>query len=107
MIGPSIVLVGRLVVEHYFDSMVVLSYVIVGSLTSGGTESILMAVKTYRDLAKDQRGITEPEMIVPVSIHPAFLKGNCSSYYASLPIFTILNPSLSFFLDSRHYRLYK
>jgi hypothetical protein len=27
----------------------------VGSLTSGGTESILMAVKTYRDLAKAKR----------------------------------------------------
>ncbi len=27
----------------------------VGSLTSGGTESILMAIKTYRDLAKVKR----------------------------------------------------
>lgn len=46
-----------------------------GSLTSGGTESILMAVKTARDLGKVRRPqISAPEMIVPVSVHPAFLK---------------------------------
>jgi glutamate/tyrosine decarboxylase-like PLP-dependent enzyme len=46
-----------------------------GTMTSGGTESILMAVKTYRDRARElQPQITKPEMIVPVSIHPAFDK---------------------------------
>jgi sphinganine-1-phosphate aldolase len=46
-----------------------------GTMTSGGTESILMAVKTYRDRARDLHPeITKPEMIVPVSIHPAFDK---------------------------------
>lgn len=34
----------------------------VGTTTSGGTESILMACKTYRDQARAERGITEPEM---------------------------------------------
>jgi sphinganine-1-phosphate aldolase len=33
-----------------------------GAMTSGGTESIIMAVKTYRDWAKKTKGITEPEM---------------------------------------------
>lgn len=33
-----------------------------GTMTSGGTESIIMAVKTYRDWAKSVKGITEPEM---------------------------------------------
>lgn len=33
-----------------------------GTMTSGGTESIVMAVKTYRDWARDVKGITEPEM---------------------------------------------
>lgn len=33
-----------------------------GNVTSGGTESLLMAVKTYRDMAKELRGVTEPEM---------------------------------------------
>lgn len=47
----------------------------VGSLTSGGTESILMAVKTYRDLArKTKPHIKNPEMIVPQSVHAAFHK---------------------------------
>jgi sphinganine-1-phosphate aldolase len=46
-----------------------------GSLTSGGTESILMAVKTYRDRAKKLRSyISQPNMIVPTTIHPAFEK---------------------------------
>ena len=45
-----------------------------GSVTSGGTESIIMAVKAYRDWGKEQRGITQPEMIVPVTAHAAFDK---------------------------------
>ncbi len=35
-----------------------------GCTTSGGTESIVMAVKTYRDWARATKGITEPEMFV-------------------------------------------
>ena len=35
-----------------------------GVTTSGGTESIVMAVKTYRDWARATKGITEPEMYV-------------------------------------------
>ena len=35
-----------------------------GATTSGGTESIVMAVKTYRDWARATKGITEPEMCV-------------------------------------------
>jgi len=35
-----------------------------GTMTSGGTESIIMAVKTYRDWARATKGITEPEMSV-------------------------------------------
>ena len=37
-----------------------------GCTTSGGTESIVMAVKTYRDWARATKGITEPEMFVAV-----------------------------------------
>lgn len=44
-----------------------------GAMTSGGTESILMACKAYRDLAYE-RGIKHPEMLVPVSAHAAFDK---------------------------------
>ncbi len=45
-----------------------------GVISSGGTESILLAIKTYRDWAKDVKGITEPEMIVPTTAHAAFDK---------------------------------
>ncbi len=45
-----------------------------GTVTSGGTESILLAMKTYRDQAKAEKGITRPEMIVPVTAHAAFDK---------------------------------
>ena len=47
---------------------------ICGTVTSGGTESILLAMKTYRDRAYVEKGITQPEMIVPVTAHAAFDK---------------------------------
>lgn len=47
-----------------------------GTVTSGGTESILLAMKTYRDWARETRGITKPEMIVPVTAHAAFDKAS-------------------------------
>lgn len=48
---------------------------VVGNCTSGGTESILLAVKTARDAARALRPeITAPEMIVPQTAHPAFHK---------------------------------
>lgn len=64
-----------------------------GATTSGGTESIIMSVKTHRDWARATKGITEPEMyvtsriittfllipshlsVVPISAHAAFDKG--------------------------------
>jgi glutamate/tyrosine decarboxylase-like PLP-dependent enzyme len=49
---------------------------ICGTVSSGGTESILLAMKTYRDWAGEQRGITRPEMIVPVTAHAAFDKAS-------------------------------
>jgi sphinganine-1-phosphate aldolase len=45
-----------------------------GNMTSGGTESILMAVKTARDWARAEKGIERPQIIVPVTAHPAFDK---------------------------------
>ncbi len=48
----------------------------VGCMTSGGTESVLLAMKTYRDKARKERGkrYFVPEIIVPDSAHVAFLK---------------------------------
>lgn len=46
-----------------------------GNMTSGGTESILMAVKAARDWARAERPqVTTPEMILPNTAHPAFDK---------------------------------
>lgn len=47
---------------------------ICGTVTSGGTESILLAMKAYRDWARAKKGITKPEMIVPTTAHAAFDK---------------------------------
>jgi glutamate/tyrosine decarboxylase-like PLP-dependent enzyme len=47
---------------------------ICGSVTSGGSESILLAMKTYRDFARDKRGIIDPELVIPISAHAAFHK---------------------------------
>ena len=46
----------------------------VGSFTTGGTESCMLAVKAARDLMKKRKGITEPELILPVTAHAAFHK---------------------------------
>ncbi|XP_031995187.1 sphingosine-1-phosphate lyase 1 isoform X2 [Hylobates moloch] len=49
-----------------------------GCVTSGGTESILMACKAYRDLAFE-KGIKTPEIVAPQSAHAAFNKA--ASYF--------------------------
>jgi sphinganine-1-phosphate aldolase len=45
-----------------------------GVVTSGGTESIMLAMKAYRDWARKEKGIRRPEMVVPVTAHAAFDK---------------------------------
>ena len=45
-----------------------------GFLTSGGTESILCAVKAARERGRAERAITAPEMVLPSSAHAAFHK---------------------------------
>jgi glutamate/tyrosine decarboxylase-like PLP-dependent enzyme len=47
---------------------------ICGAVSSGGSESILLAMKAYRDRARDQKNITEPEIVLPISAHAAFHK---------------------------------
>ncbi len=47
----------------------------VGTMTSGGTESLLLAVKAYRDRARKLKPwIPRPEMVLPRSAHCAFDK---------------------------------
>lgn len=45
-----------------------------GVITSGGTESIVLALKAYRDYARSVSGITRPEVVLPVTAHAAFQK---------------------------------
>ena len=45
-----------------------------GVVTSGGTESILLAMKTYRDRAWAVNGIRRPNIVLPVTAHAAFDK---------------------------------
>ena len=45
-----------------------------GVVSSGGTESILLAMKTYRDQARAQRRIRRPNMVLPTTAHAAFEK---------------------------------
>lgn len=46
-----------------------------GSVTSGGTDSIVTAMLAYRDWARAEKNITRPNAILPTSSHPAFDKG--------------------------------
>ena len=52
---------------------------ICGVVSSGGTESILLAMKTYRDRARARQRVKQPEMIAPATAHVAF--GATMSYW--------------------------
>ena len=52
-----------------------------GFMTSGGTESILLAVKASRERGKKERGIAQPNVVLPTSAHAAFEK---ACYYFGL-----------------------
>ncbi|MGH9084823.1 MAG: pyridoxal phosphate-dependent decarboxylase family protein [Acidimicrobiales bacterium] len=45
-----------------------------GKLTSGGTESIFLAVQVAREHARQARGIAEPTLVTGATAHPAFAK---------------------------------
>ncbi|MEM1114492.1 MAG: aspartate aminotransferase family protein [Pseudomonadota bacterium] len=46
-----------------------------GTFTSGGTESILLSLKAARDYYREIKpGIKNPEVVMPVTAHPAFHK---------------------------------
>ena len=52
-----------------------------GIFTSGGTESCLLAVKAARDAA----GVRDPEIVLPVTAHPAFHK---AAHYFGVSVVT-------------------
>ena len=65
---------------------------VVGTLTTGGTESILLAVKTARDRAQALNpSQTEFEMILPETVHAAFYKA--AHYFGVKPVTVPVNES--------------
>lgn len=55
-----------------------------GNITSGGSESILMAVKAARDHARATRpGVTHPELVMPTTAHPGWDK---AAHYLGLKV---------------------
>ncbi|KAK3946407.1 pyridoxal phosphate-dependent transferase [Diplogelasinospora grovesii] len=69
-----------------------------GVSTSGGTESILMAVLSARQKAYVERGVTEPEMILPETAHTAFRK---AGEYFKIKIHIVSCPAPSHQVDVR------
>ncbi len=55
-----------------------------GAVTTGGTESILLALRTYKEYGKKIKGIKKPEIILPITAHPAFMKA--CDYFVIKPI---------------------
>ncbi len=60
----------------------------VGSVTSGGTESILLAVLAARDA---RPGIADPSMVLPATAHAAFHKA--AHYFGVRPVLVPVDPS--------------
>jgi sphinganine-1-phosphate aldolase len=69
-----------------------------GVSTSGGTESILMACLSARQRAYHERGVTEPEMIVPETGHAAFFK---AGEYFKIKVHLVACPAPSHQVDIR------
>jgi sphinganine-1-phosphate aldolase len=65
---------------------------VVGHLTTGGTESIMLAVKTARDRARALHPeITQPEMVLPKTAHASFHKA--AHYLGINPVVVDINPA--------------
>lgn len=64
----------------------------VGHLTTGGTESIMLAVKAARDKARAEKPhIKEPEMVLPKTAHAAFHKA--AHYLSVKPVVVDIDPA--------------
>jgi len=60
---------------------------VVGNFSSGGTESIILAVKAARDYSRVKRPeIKEPEIILPITAHAAFHK---AAHYLNMKVVTV------------------
>lgn len=60
---------------------------VVGNFTTGGTESIMMAVKAARDRARELRpSVSSPNIVLPVTAHAAFHK---AAHYFDLDVISV------------------
>ncbi|KAG0330554.1 hypothetical protein BGZ99_000025 [Dissophora globulifera] len=59
-------------------------------MTSGGTESILMSCKAHREWGYETKGITEPEIVAPITIHAAFNKA--ANYFKMKIVLVPIDP---------------
>eukprot|EP01016_Furgasonia_blochmanni_P039191 TRINITY_DN4836_c0_g2_i2.p1 TRINITY_DN4836_c0_g2~~TRINITY_DN4836_c0_g2_i2.p1 ORF type:complete len:558 (-),score=206.92 TRINITY_DN4836_c0_g2_i2:63-1736(-) len=71
-----------------------------GVLTTGGTESILLAVLTYRQMAYE-RGIEFPEILLPETAHAAFDK---AAFYFNVKLTKIPINKKTFEVDPEDFR---
>ncbi len=70
---------------------------VVGNFSSGGTESIILAVKAARDFYREKRpGITQPEMILPTTAHAAFHK---AAHYLGVTVVPVSVDPVTFTAD--------
>jgi glutamate/tyrosine decarboxylase-like PLP-dependent enzyme len=64
---------------------------VVGNFTSGGTESIILALKTARDWARAERAhVARPEVVLPETAHAAFQKA--CHYLDVVPVVVPVDP---------------
>jgi len=72
---------------------------VVGNMTLGGTESLLLAVKTARDWARvHMPTVKEPEILLPASAHPAFDKA--AQYFGVRAVRVPVRPDLRADVDA-------
>ncbi|KAJ3507676.1 hypothetical protein NM208_g15928 [Fusarium decemcellulare] len=69
-----------------------------GTSTSGGTDSILMACLAARQRAYHERGVTEPEIILPETAHTAFHK---AAQYFKMKVHLVSCPAPEYQVDVR------
>jgi sphinganine-1-phosphate aldolase len=57
-----------------------------GAITSGGSEDIFNAMFVYREWGREEKGITAPEVVAPMTIHPAHLK---AAHYLGMKVIRV------------------
>lgn len=57
-----------------------------GAVTSCGSESIYNAMFVYREWGREEKGITQPEVVAPVTIHPAHVK---AAHYLGMKVIRV------------------